>query len=76
MFEGMARIPTGETDKHGEMIYLGDTVKSESGFIGTVVFENGAFRVDTHDGFFLKYHSSLLYGDGEKKLFEIIKGGV
>lgn len=57
---------TGLTDSLGVEISLGDHVLDPQGFIGEVVFVNGALRYSIHgfSGAFLPYHSSLLVGDG------------
>jgi hypothetical protein len=73
MFEIILGTPTGQEDQHGRMIHVGEIVKNDAGFIGPVVFANGALRVDIDGGAFLKYNSSLLYGDGKPKQFEIIE---
>lgn len=69
----MTTIPTGETDIDGQMICLGDTVKRDDGFSGRVVFKHCAFRVDILDGGLLQYNSSLLFSEGGKKRYKIIK---
>jgi len=53
MFGGMENISTGVADINGKMIHLGDTVETIDGFSGQVVFANGAYRVDTHNGEYL-----------------------
>ncbi|MGV0961849.1 MAG: hypothetical protein ACOYB1_18645 [Limnohabitans sp.] len=73
MFEGVGKIATGETDIDGRMIHLGDTVERDDGFIGQVVFVNCAYRVDSHNGDFLQYNSSLLFQESGKKRYRIIK---
>ena len=55
---------TGLKDMFGKEIHLGDTVLDQNGLSGEVVFVNGAYRYDTAGGYFLAYHSSLLFGDG------------
>lgn len=73
MFEGMAQVPTGETDRNGQMIFLGDRVRRDDGLEGAVVFAFCAFRVDLGGGGFLRYNSTLLFSENGKKRFEIIK---
>lgn len=70
----MNGTPTGETDRTGKQVCVGDLVQSADGFIGPVVFANCAFRVDTHAGEYLQYNSSLLYSEGEIKWTKIERG--
>jgi hypothetical protein len=64
--------PTGETDRHGRMIHVGDIV-TDGTFVGPVVLANAAFRVDFDDGVYLRYNSSLLFQESGEKRFTVIK---
>jgi hypothetical protein len=64
-------------DGLGKQICIGDTVlDNERGSSGFVVNTNGALRYDVCGGHYLRFHSSLLVGDGDgtKRLTVIKKG--
>ena len=51
-------------DCNGILIKAGDIVRDNEGFIGRVLFINGAWRYDVYEGRFLKFNSSLLFKEG------------
>lgn len=51
-------------DRNGIMIKAGDIVRDNEGFIGKVLFINGAWRYDVQEGRLLKFNSSLLFKEG------------
>ncbi len=68
---------TNLKDCNGIVIKEGDIVRDPQGLTGTVVFVNGAWRYDVHNGAFLKFNSSLLFkeGTGTSQL-EVVAGSV
>jgi hypothetical protein len=57
-------METNLRDCNGILISEGDIIRDSQGFTGRVVFTNGAWRYDIHEGKYLKFNSSLLFQEG------------
>ena len=57
-------METNLRDCNGILISAGDIIRDSQGFTGRVVFANGAWRYDIHEGEYLKFNSSLLFQEG------------
>ncbi len=55
---------TSLKDCNGIIIKAGDTIRDQKGLTGRVLFTNGAWRYDVHNGIYLKFNSSLLFKEG------------
>ncbi len=55
---------TSLRDCNGILIKDGDIILDNKGFTGRVLFKNGAWRYDVHNGTYLKFNSSLLFKEG------------
>jgi len=55
---------TNLKDCNGIVIKEGDIIRDPNGFTGKVLFTNGAWRYDVHEGICLKFNSSLLFKEG------------
>lgn len=55
---------TNLKDCNGILIKEGDVVRDAEGLTGKVLFANGAWRYDVHNGAYLKFNSSLLFKEG------------
>ncbi len=52
---------TNLRDCNGILIKAGDIIRDSQGLTGKVLFTNGAWRYDVHEGRFLEFNSSLLF---------------
>lgn len=57
-------METNLRDCNGILIKAGDIIRDSQGLTGRVVFTNGAWRYDIHEGEYLKFNSSLLFQEG------------